>query len=491
MYSMKLQNRLAMLGLVVVVAIVASSCAGSGTGDQAGGTGDKAGGSGEPVVLRMATVNGDLDFTPQISYLVDRVGQLSEGNLRIEIAYEVGAFADDAEPQVVRGVAGGKFDLGFVGTHVFESLGVDSLRALTAPMLIDSYALEDAVIESGITDQMMHGLDDVGVTGLAILGGALRKPVTVERPLLDPADWRGITFGIFKSEGQARAIRELARPLQVIGDARDTALQNGSIDGFESSLLAYRLNGQEGTAPYVTANVNLWPQTLAVVANPDVVADLTAQQRTWLQQAADDAADRSAALSDTDARNIKIVCDAGTRLAEASETGLASIQEAFSPVYADLQQDLETHRFIEQIRALKQSTTPEALTIPTDCTGKAPELTASEGSAPAYLNGIYRYTITKEDVIKHEMGDPADYPSTNTVTLEGGKFSVRGPRGGYSGTYTVENDQITFEVPEFEAVTLTFTFSVDEDGDLHLKPVQPMDPGDAFEISVHPWTRIR
>jgi TRAP-type C4-dicarboxylate transport system substrate-binding protein len=484
MYGMKLQNRLAMLGLVVV-SVVASSCAGSGAGD-------KAGGSGEPVVLRMATVNGDLDFTPQIRYLVDRVEDLSGGNLRIDMAYEVGAFAKNAETEVVRGVAGGRFDLGFVGTHVFESLGVDSFQALTAPMLIDSYALERAVIESGITDQMMQGLDDVGVTGLGIMAGALRKPIAVERPLLGPADWRGITFGVFKSEGQEQAIRALATPLQVIGDARDKALRNESIDGFESSLLAYRLNGQEGEAPYVTANVNLWPQTLAVFANPDLLADLTAEQRAWLQQAADDAAARSAALADTDAHSIKIVCDAGARFAEASETDLASIQQALAPVYADLKQDPETDGFIEQIQALKESTTPEpALAIPTGCTGKAPEhLTASEGSAPAHLNGTYRYTITKEDVIKHDMGDPEEYPSTNTVTLEGGKFSIRGTRGGFSGTYTVEKDQITFDVPEFMA-RFTFTFSVDDDGNLHLTPVQPMDPGDAFEFSVHPWTRIR
>jgi TRAP-type transport system periplasmic protein len=484
MNGMKRHNRRALLGLVVAATMVAAGCSADG------GAGDKAGGPGEPVVLRMATVNGDLDFTPQIEYLVDRVDELSEGNVLIDMKYEVGSFAADAETAVVRGVAGGKFDLGFVGTHVFESMGVDSLRALTAPMLIDSYALEHAVIESGITDQMLHGLDDVGVTGLAILGGALRKPVNVERPLLGPADWRGITFGVFKSEGQEQAIQALATPLQVIGDARDKALQNGSIDGFESSLLAYRLNGQADAAPYVSANVNLWPQTLAVVANPDVVADLTAQQRTWLQQAADDAADRSAALANTDAHNVKIVCDGGARFTKASEAELAALREALSGAYAALQQDPETSGFIEQIQALKQSITPEALDIPAGCTGKAPEFAASEGSAPPYLNGIYRYTITKEDVIEHDMGDPADYPSTNTVALDDGRFSVRGTYGGFSGTYTVENNRITFEVPEFESAN-TFTFTIDDDGKLHLEPVQPMDPGDAFEFSVHPWTKIR
>jgi TRAP-type transport system periplasmic protein len=485
MWSMKNQGYRMVAGFVLA-GIVAAGCS-------AEGAGDKAGGSGEPVALRMATVNGDLGFTPQIEYLVDRVEELSEGNVRIEIVYEVGSFAPVAEQKVVSGVAEGKFDLGFAGTQVFESLGFNNFQALIAPMLIDSYALESSVIESGMTEQMMQGLDDLGVTGLKVLAGALRKPVAVKRPLLGPDDWRGITFGIFKSDAQAVAVRALAAtPSQVIGDARDVALEKGSIDGFESSLLAYAMNGQQRSAPYMTANVNLWPQTLLVMGNPDVLDALSAEQRGWLLQAADDAADRSADLVNTDAETMDAVCEGGGRLADASESEVAALQEEFTSAYATLGQDPQTSEFIDQIQALKQSTTPEAaLTIPTGCTGKAPEkITAGEGSAPTYLNGTYRYTITKEDVIKHDMGDPADYPTTNTVMLEGGKFSVRGTRGGFSGIYSVENDRITFEVPEY-GVANTFIFSVNDAGDLHLTPGPLVDPGDAFEFSVHPWTRIR
>ena len=74
------------LTIVAVVAMVIGACTNEGTSE--GGTGDKAGGPGEPVVLMMATVNGDLDFTPQIQYFVDRVAQLSDGNVRIEVVDE-------------------------------------------------------------------------------------------------------------------------------------------------------------------------------------------------------------------------------------------------------------------------------------------------------------------------------------------------------------------------------------------------------------------
>jgi TRAP-type transport system periplasmic protein len=487
MHSMKRQSRKGLVGSLIATAILASGCAvGSGSSD-------KAGGSGEPVVLRMASTYGDLGDLPAIQYFIDRVKKLSGGQVRLDVVHQWGEFASDAEQQVVRAVSNGEVDLAWAGTRVFDTLGVESFQALTAPMLVDSYALEDAVIGSGITDQMMRGLDDAGVVGLGVLADGLRKPIGVTAPLLRPADWRGISFGTLRSDGQVEAIQALgAAPVQVLGPNREKELENGTIQGFEFNLYNYRDPKWVGLAPYVTANVNLWPQMDVLIADPERLDALTSDERGWLLEAADDAADRSAALANRDDDSMSVTCETGARFADASEVDLVAFHDAFSPVFAKLQQDPETKTYIDQIQVLKQSTTPEpALAIPSGCTGKAPEqLAASQGSAPAYLNGTYRYTITKKDVIDHDQGDPADYPTTNTLTLEGGKFSLRGPHGGLSGTYTVENDQITFEISEFEAVN-TFTFSVDDDGDLQLTPGPSMDPGDAFEFSVHPWTRIR
>ena len=481
------QRSVKVAGGLVVAVIMAAGC-GAGAA-----TSDKAGGSGEPLVLTMATVNGDLEFTPQIKFLVDQVAELSDGDLRIEMAYEVGSFAPDAEQEVVRGVADAEFDLGFVGTQVFESLGFDNFRALIAPQLIDSYAVENAVMAGDLTDQMTEGIDEVGVTGLKVLGGAMRKPIAVREPLLGPADWEGITFGVFKSDTQANAVSALsATPEQVIGDARDEALANGSIDGFESSLLAYKLNGQQRQAPYVTANVNLWPQALSVVGNPDAIAGLSDQRREWLEQAADEAAARSTDLANTDADTVADVCKAGGRFAVATKADIAGLQDAFAAVHAELEQDAATKRFIEQIQALKESTPAEpALDIPADCTGKAPDQSAEgEGSASPAVNGTYRYEITRAEAEKADMFDPEDsYPAVITVVmkdghLEGGCFGKDG------GTFSVDGEQIDFHSIEYET-DMTVTFSKDADGTLHMTPAPLTDPGDAFVCFSQPWTKIK
>jgi TRAP-type C4-dicarboxylate transport system substrate-binding protein len=365
---MSARGRLRTLALIGAAAIVATGCTGG-----AGG-GDKAGGGGEPVVLRMANASQkdcELCYAPAVEYFVQRVRELSGGNILIDVVDRWGNFSPDAEGQVVRAVSTGAVDLGWSGTRVFDTLGVNSFQALTAPMLIDSYALEDAVIRAGITAEMLKNVDALGVSGLAVLADGLRKPTAVKGPLLGPADWNGITFQSFRSQGQSAAIRALgAQPTDVIGPAFDQGLDQGQIQGFEKNLLVYQLNVMEHLAPYVTANVNLWPQMDVLLANPARLAALPEKERGWLQQAAGDAAALSTGLVDRENEIVSDVCPKGARFSNASEADLAALRQAFVPVSATLEQDPQTKAFIQRIEALKRVTAAgPALGIPAGCTG--------------------------------------------------------------------------------------------------------------------------
>ena len=67
--------------------------------------------------------------------------------------------------------------------------------------------------------------------------------------------------------------------------------------------------------------------------------------------------------------------------------------------------------------------------------------------------------------------------------------TVDGDQDGGAGTYAVNGDQIVFTWQN-GSPTQTFTYSVDDDGTLHLVPVLPMDPGDQFVTATQPWTKI-
>jgi TRAP-type transport system periplasmic protein len=478
-------NRLAALILALTATMAATACSVDG---DAGA--DKAGGPDAPVELRLANTGAEIAQTPAVEYFVERVHELSDRQVRIEVVDQWAEFASDAEQQVVEDVAAREVDLGWVGSRVFDTLALKSFQALTAPMLIDSYALEDAVIESGVTEDMMEELDRLDVLGLAVLADALRRPISVDAPILGPADWRGVSFGTLKSEGQVEAIRALGgNPVEIFGPHRGEALDKGTLDGFEFGLWLFTDPQWSSRAPYVAANVQLWPQMDVLLANPGRLERLTSEQRGWLDEAARDAARRSAALADRDAKALDVACQGGARFAEASPVELAALEEAFEPVYAELRRDSTTNAFIDRIRALKQSTPAEpGLTVPSECTGTAPEqATGRAGPAPSSLNGTYRWVLTQADADK--VGDPeTNYPHVNTITLKDGHLED-GCFGAKGGTYTVEDDRITFDSVEFDP-NVTVTFAVDQEGNLHLTPVPPMDPGAAFECFYKPWTKI-
>jgi TRAP-type transport system periplasmic protein len=120
-------------------------------------------------------------------------------------------------------------------------------------------------------------------------------------------------------------------------------------------------------ALYVTANVNLRPRMDVLFANPERVAELTDQQRGWLEQAAADAVEVSVALIDRDDKIVAASYESGAHVAVATKVDLRALRDAFVPAYAELARDPETRAFIEQIEELKALTPGSLLTIPAGC----------------------------------------------------------------------------------------------------------------------------
>jgi TRAP-type C4-dicarboxylate transport system substrate-binding protein len=360
---MKLTKAGALLTLALVSA-AAAGCSASASADKAGGTGV----AGGPVVLRMASTSSDL---PQVvTEFTRRVQVLSGGSVQIQVINQWGDYAPSDEAQVASAVAAGTVDLGWAGSEVFDTLGVPGFRALSAPMLIDSYPLENAVLQSPLPARMLAGLSTVHLTGLAVLGDGLRRPVGVHRPLLAPADWHGLSIGTYRSGVQEQAIRALgATPVVAFGPYRTHDLASGTIQGFELDMQRYVHNVPVPSARYVAANVALWPLFDVLFANPARFASLNPQLRAWLQQAADGAARTSVPLiAGQDSPYIKQACALGARFATATPADLAALRQSLSVVYQNLETDPQTSAFLRQIQALKRTTPPgTAPAIPPGC----------------------------------------------------------------------------------------------------------------------------
>jgi hypothetical protein len=77
--------------------------------------------------------------------------------MRIDIEYRWRFGQVKFENGLIGDVRAGKADLGVVGSRAWDSVGLSSFRALDAPLLIDSYALQDRVVRSPMIGQMLQG----------------------------------------------------------------------------------------------------------------------------------------------------------------------------------------------------------------------------------------------------------------------------------------------------------------------------------------------
>lgn len=482
-------------GLATTVLAVAGCSATGGT--------DKAGGGDAPVTLTMIDVAANLNAFPAVQYFIDDLAKVSGGKLIIDVEFNRTDFAPDAEQQIVHDVADGEADLARIGTRAFDRLGVPDFQALTAPMIINNYPLQAAVFDRGIPTQMLAGLEPLGLTGLGVLAGPLRRPVGT-KPLVARADWRDLTIGIRASDGEVAAVTALgATPTEVVGPPLDRALASHEIDGLVTDMLQFDQNDRENTTPYVTANVALWPQTLALIVNSDRLAKLTDEQRGWLQRATQDAAAYSLQVADQDPTLLAKVCEEGARFADATPAQLEELQQAFMPVYLDLERDPLTDAYFDQIVELKQQTySGLGLPIPKACSGPAPirEGVNADPEATSALNGTYRYTLTVDDArtwpAEHGLPPETDeamkaYPNTNTLTLEDGTWTSSEssfPDQPGHGTYAVSGNMLTWYWSE--GGQASFTFTVDADGTLRFTEV-PGNPEPGFIFVAEPWTKIR
>ncbi len=147
-------------------------------------------------------------FTGEVDPFAAAVARLSDHTIRIDVKNDWRRRTGSFEPAVIGDVKAGRVDLAAMASRAFDGAGVRSFDALHAPLLIDSYALQQRVLASPLVDTMLGGLKPLGVVGLGVLPGPMRKPLGVSR-LVRFADYRGKTIAISPSRVAEQSFRSL------------------------------------------------------------------------------------------------------------------------------------------------------------------------------------------------------------------------------------------------------------------------------------------
>jgi len=403
--------RIGRMGAVLTAGLVAmllAGCAGPGV--------NKAGGQAArpPVVLTLANPLGSSE---EVDGFVGEVARLSGGTIRIDVRsrWRYGQVA--FESGLIGDVRAGKADLAVAGSRAWDSVGVTSLRALGAPLLIDSYALQERVVASPLVAQMLKGLAPLGLVGLGVLPGPLRYPLGVARPLRAPSDYAGLRIGMAQSRVGSATVRALGGTPVWLGSGPPIA----GLDGIEAGISLIQGSQYSRAGGYLTGNVVLWPRPLVVFASREALAKLTpAQQRILARAVAADVIPETNVLRDDQRTAIADLCRSHQlRLVVAGSADVVALRQAVQPVYAQLERDPGTRRQIAAIQAMRAGIAPEP------APGCAPA--ARPPAKAGLLDGVYQFTSTPAD-LRAAGAQPSEVIPENygayTIVVDRGRFAL-------------------------------------------------------------------
>src|SRR5215211_626465 len=476
-------TRAALLIAAVAVTLVTNACD-SSESDRAGGENPAEPPAGRATTLTLANVGSEPDVLQRFA---EKVEDLSGGTLRIRFENNWGqGRRGNAEVNLIRDVKAGKADLGWAGSRAFDLVGDRAFGPLHAPMMIDSYALELKVLEDeGVVRPMLASLDRLGLEGVGVLPGPLRRPLG-DRRLAAPRDWSGMRIGHAGGEQIDASLRALgARPRIIVSSG-----EFAGFDGVESHVTSIAGNGYNREAPYLTGNVVLWPRPLVLFAGERVTQAQVALLRRAAGAAAPGVVDD---LRDSDDERLGVICRQDLKLSFASGGALAQMREAFRPVYAGLERDAATRATLSRIEQIASSLGGPVEAV--SCGGSSPT-----PSAAAIPDGTYEVTVRPRDALR--AGIAPDDPivrqgiTHNTLELNGGNFVLESDKDpdGWEGTYSTYRDRVTLTGIDGSSHTARWSF---EDGKLRFAdisdPVRPDVEGAGYVLVTwgsHPWTKV-
>jgi TRAP-type C4-dicarboxylate transport system substrate-binding protein len=241
-----------------------------------------------------------------------------------------------------------------VSAAVWSGQGVDDFNALQALGLINRYDLEREVITGPIGQDMLSGVEQVGLKGLAIHEGGLRVPVGAKEPLTNPASFEGKAIRTPESPVLETGIRALgADPTALPLSDVYAALREGTVDGMEANLGLIQTQKWYEVAEFITPNVRMWPFPTVMVMNQDAYDALTPEQQQTITDEAAKVPGISLDIFNAPSELPQTLCDEGMKFVIASDQELAQFGNASKATITELSKDATTKQYIDQIQQIK------------------------------------------------------------------------------------------------------------------------------------------
>lgn len=221
-----------------------------------------------------------------LEYMVERISELSEGNLIIDIypAEQLGA-----EHELIELVQIGSIAITKVSAASLQSFA-DEYKVFGLPYIFRSKKHFFNVIDSDIGQDLLLSSEDKWIRGLCYYDSGSRSFYTKDKPITHPDDLGGLKIRVMPSATAVEMVRALGGSATPISWGElYTALQSGVVDGAENNTTSlYKSHHFEVCKFYSMDEHTIVPDV--VVIGKKVWDSLNNQQKEWIQQAANESA---------------------------------------------------------------------------------------------------------------------------------------------------------------------------------------------------------
>lgn len=446
--------------------------------------------AGDALTLTLGTDDSPgVPSADQITHFAAEAARLSDGKITIEPQWHAQGDGHplDWDQAVAAMVQDGELDMALGPTWAWDVLDVTSLQPLQTPFLVDSDSLVEAIVQDeDLVTRLMSGLEEAGVTGLALWPEGLRHPFGFDRPLTRPEHYAGQTI----RSARSRAISQLFDALGAETSPREPNAETMAGAQGEFALMP---NG------IATGNVTFFPKVNLLYVNAATYASLDGEAIEVLTEAA--STTQAWAIEQTsDVAAGEAFCADGGTVVAARADDLVRLVKATEPTVDAIAKAPGNESTIEAITRLKEA-------VPTDetastCTGEEVRR-HKPGPAEAALNGTYRYVMQPKDFREAGRSESQIYHNAGvlTYTLEDGKVRFRldpsehefnkDPAGPdeTDGTYQVDGKVLTFWFPAYNEVD-RMMFETSGDGDLSMTPLDFPDADVEHLMTSKVWEKI-
>lgn len=295
--------------------------------------------------LRFANVNNEqYPYHPASVKFKEAVEAATGGKVIVEL-YPGGTLGSETE--LVEQTMMGTLDMCVVASAPVANF-IDAFKVFDLPFLFKDIDQQYAVFDSEIGQDMLAQMDPVmGVTGLGFWTNGVRSP-SANTPINSMADLKGVKIRVMENDIHLAAYKAIgAAPTTMAWSEVFTAVQQGTVDGFESSPVIYS-TGKYYEIQKHYGMINMLYSPAILMINSDVLNSMPAEYQEIIKEAAAEATiyERDIYADVVEASLADVTANGMT----VTTPDTAEFRTAVQPVYEQFADSVGGMEFIESIQ---------------------------------------------------------------------------------------------------------------------------------------------